>query len=51
MIVGNEILSLFNQNEFDRCIIFYNNFKNVITQIPQAQQIIPAEIKNINENE
>ena len=48
--VGNEILSLFNQNEFDKCIIYYNNFKNVITQIPQAQQIIPAEIKNINEN-
>ncbi|MFL2876102.1 MAG: F0F1 ATP synthase subunit gamma [Candidatus Pelagibacter sp.] len=46
-IVGSEILSLFNQNEFDKCIIFYNNFKNVITQIPQAQQIIPAETKNI----
>ena len=25
--------------------MFYNNFKNVITQIPQAQQIIPAESK------
>jgi F-type H+-transporting ATPase subunit gamma len=48
--VGNEILSLFNQNEFDKCIIFYNNFKNVITQIPQAQQIIPAETKKIKEN-
>ena len=43
--VGKEILSMFNQNEFDKCIIFYNNFKNVITQIPQAQQIIPAEKK------
>ena len=42
-IVGNEIISLFNKNEFDKCILFYNNFKNVITQIPQAQQIIPAE--------
>ena len=46
-IVGNEIISLFNQNEFDKCIIFYNNFKNVITQIPQAQQIIPVETKNV----
>ena len=26
---------------FDVCTIFYNQFKNVITQIPQAQQIIP----------
>ena len=42
-IVGKEIIELFNKNEFDKCIIFYNNFKNVITQIPQAQQIIPAE--------
>ncbi len=42
-IVGREIIELFNKNEFDKCIIFYNNFKNVITQIPQAQQIIPAE--------
>ena len=42
-IVGKEIIELFNKDEFDRCIIFYNNFKNVITQIPQAQQIIPAE--------
>ena len=47
--VGKEIISLFNQNKFDKCIIFYNNFKNVITQIPQAQQIIPAETKNLKE--
>ena len=44
-IIGNEIIDLFNKNEFDKCILFYNNFKNVITQIPQAQQIIPAEDK------
>ncbi len=50
-IVGQEIISLFNQNEFDRCILFFNNFKNVITQIPQAQQIIPAERKLSKEHE
>ncbi len=49
-VVGKEIISLFNQNKFDKCIIFYNNFKNVITQIPQAQQIIPAETKNLKES-
>ncbi len=48
--VGKEIISLFDQNKFDKCIIFYNNFKNVITQIPQAQQIIPAETKNLKES-
>ena len=41
--VGKIILELFEKNEFDKCVLFYNNFKNVITQIPQAQQIIPAE--------
>ena len=42
-IIGNEIIKLFNEKQFDKCILFYNNFKNVITQIPQAQQIIPTE--------
>ena len=50
-IVGKEIIQLFNQNQFDKCILFYNNFKNVITQIPQAQQIIPAENKSSDTSE
>tara|TARA_A100000164_G_scaffold206887_1_gene183496 strand:+ start:3048 stop:3926 length:879 start_codon:yes stop_codon:yes gene_type:complete len=43
-IVGKAIIDLFKKKEFDKCILFYNNFKNVITQIPQAQQIIPVEL-------
>tara|TARA_B110000211_G_scaffold88083_1_gene103160 strand:- start:570 stop:1442 length:873 start_codon:yes stop_codon:yes gene_type:complete len=50
-IIGSEIINLFNGNEFDKCILFYNNFKNVMTQIPQAQQIIPAEKKISTEQE
>ena len=50
-IIGNEIINLFKKDEFDKCILFYNNFKNVITQIPQAQQIIPTEKKKINRRE
>jgi len=51
-IVGKEIIDLFNKKEFDKCILFYSNFKNVITQIPQAQQIIPAEkIESSNREE
>ena len=42
-IIGKEIMHHFQNNEFDKCILFYNNFKNVITQIPQAQQIIPVK--------
>ncbi len=47
-IIGEEIITLFNRNEFDKCILFYNNFKNVITQIPQAQQIIPSKTNQDN---
>ena len=50
-MVGKEIINLFNKNQFDKCIIFYNNFKNVITQIPQAEQIIPANSKSIKSKE
>ena len=41
--VGKLIIDLFLKNEFDVCTIFYNKFKNVITQIPQQQQIIPLK--------
>ena len=50
-IIGNEIIQLFDENQFDKCILFYNNFKNVITQIPQAQQIIPTEQKAVKETD
>ena len=49
-IIGNEIINLFHNNEFDKCILFYNNFKNVMTQVPQAQQIIPTEKQQPTEN-
>ncbi len=46
--VGKLIIEKFENKEFDVCTIFYNQFKNVITQIPQEQQIIPLKI---NEDE
>ena len=39
--VGKMVIEKFEAGEFDVCTIFYNRFKNVITQIPQAQQIVP----------
>ena len=39
--VGKIVIEKFEAGDFDICTIFYNQFKNVITQIPQAQQIIP----------
>ena len=50
-IIGKEVINLFQKKEFDKCILFYNNFKNVITQIPQAQQIIPADSSPAENND
>jgi len=50
-IIGKEIIDLFNKKEFDKCILFYSNFKNVITQIPHAQQIIPTDLMEKNNKE
>ena len=48
--ISNKIIQLFHENKFYICKIFYNKFKNVITQIPQVQQIIPVEnLENKNE--
>ena len=26
-MVGNEIIDLFKNDQFDKCVLFYNNFK------------------------
>jgi len=44
--VSDKIIKLFNDSKFDVCKIFYNKFKNVMTQIPQMQQIIPIVSNN-----
>ena len=48
--VGKMVIEKFEAEEFDICTIFYNQFKNVITQIPQAQQIIPLNVENSEED-
>ena len=48
--VGKMVIEKFGAEEFDVCTIFYNQFKNVITQIPQAQQIIPLNVENLEED-
>ena len=48
--VGKIVIEKFGAEEFDVCTIFYNKFKNVITQIPQAQQIIPLNVENSEED-
>ena len=48
--VGKIIVDKFEKKEFDVCTIFYNQFKNVITQIPQEQQIIPLKASESERN-
>ncbi len=40
--ISDKILGLFEAGEFDVCSMFYGKFKNVVTQIPTEQQIIPT---------
>ncbi|NMG38033.1 F0F1 ATP synthase subunit gamma [Chelativorans sp. ZYF759] len=40
--VARKVIGLFEKGEFDVCTLFYSRFKSVISQIPTAQQLIPA---------
>ncbi|MES0154975.1 F0F1 ATP synthase subunit gamma [Mesorhizobium sp. M0018] len=40
--IAKKVIHLFNEGGFDICTLFYSQFKSVISQIPTAQQIIPA---------
>lgn len=40
--IAKALLSRFDDNEYDVATIFYSKFVNVVSQIPTAQQIIPA---------
>ncbi|MBZ9700292.1 MULTISPECIES: F0F1 ATP synthase subunit gamma [unclassified Mesorhizobium] len=40
--IARKVIHLFNEGGFDICTLFYSQFKSVISQVPTAQQIIPA---------
>jgi F-type H+-transporting ATPase subunit gamma len=40
--IARDVLDRFDAGEFDVATIFYSKFVNVVSQIPTAQQIIPA---------
>ncbi|MBR9653188.1 F0F1 ATP synthase subunit gamma [Thalassovita aquimarina] len=43
--IARDLLNRFDDGEFDVATIFYNRFQSVISQIPTAQQIIPASFE------
>ena len=40
--IGKKVIGLFGDDQFDVCTLFYSEFQSVISQVPTAQQIIPA---------
>jgi len=42
--VSEKVLALFAEGAFDVATLFFSRFKSVISQIPTAQQVIPASI-------
>jgi F-type H+-transporting ATPase subunit gamma len=43
--VGEKILAMFQAGEFDVATLFFARFRSVISQIPTAQQLIPAKLE------
>jgi F-type H+-transporting ATPase subunit gamma len=44
--IAQNVLGRFDDGEFDVATLFYASFVNVVSQIPQAQQLIPAKFED-----
>ncbi|MHB2267741.1 F0F1 ATP synthase subunit gamma [Aliihoeflea sp. PC F10.4] len=49
--IARKVIQLFNQGEFDVATLFYSRFKSVISQIPTAQQLIPASAPVVSDEQ
>jgi F-type H+-transporting ATPase subunit gamma len=47
--IGQRVLSLYSEGQFDVCTLFFAEFKSVISQVPTARRLIPAEIGEAGE--
>jgi F-type H+-transporting ATPase subunit gamma len=47
--IGKQVLAMFADGQFDVCTLFFARFKSVISQVPTAQQLIPATIEDTGE--
>jgi len=41
--IAAKVLAMFDKGEFDVATLFYSRFRSVISQVPTAQQVIPAK--------
>ena len=44
--IGEKIVKLYDDGEFDVCTLFFSRFKSVISQVQTAQQLIPPVFEN-----
>src|SRR5690606_35826038 len=42
--ISKTVLEMFEGGEFDVATLFYSKFVNVVSQVPTAQQIVPASV-------
>ena len=42
--IAKKVLAMYEAGEFDVATLFFSKFKSVISQIPTAQQLIPAQV-------
>ncbi len=42
--VADRLLAIFDDGDFDVATLYYSKFRSVISQVPTAQRIIPAEV-------
>ncbi len=43
-MIGKKVLALFDEGAFDVCTLYFSTFQSVISQVPTANQLIPAVI-------
>lgn len=49
--VGRKVLQMYEAEDYDVCTLFYSKFESVVSQVPTAQQLIPAPIEAPAEGE
>jgi F-type H+-transporting ATPase subunit gamma len=49
--IAETVLELFEGEAFDVATVFYARFRSVVSQVPTAQQIIPAQIPEVDDGQ
>jgi len=49
--IADEVLGMFEKQEFDVATLFYAKFESALSQVPTEQQLIPAPIPEVEEGD